>query len=70
MGLTRKGWSRVMLGAALLATAETFNPTTGLFTSAGSLVQGRYYHTATLVSGKVLLAGGIGTSYTSAELYF
>lgn len=54
----------------LLNSAELFDPTTGLITSAGSMGQGRYNHTATLVSGKVLLAGGLGPSFSTAELYF
>ena len=41
----------------------------GTWTATGSLVTGRYGHTATLLlDGKVLVAGGIG-ALTSAELY-
>ncbi len=54
----------------LLNSAELFDPTTGLLISAGSMGQGRYNHTATLVDGKVLLVGGVGPTFSTAELYF
>ncbi len=57
---------------AALATAELFDPSTGAWTSAGSMLQARANHTATLLpSGKLLLAGGeVGeVSDASAELY-
>jgi hypothetical protein len=59
----------------LLATAELFDPGTGLFTATGNLQASRSEHTATLLNdGRVLLAGGVtGTALASAvataELY-
>jgi hypothetical protein len=63
-----------LVGNKAVATdsAELFDPTTGNWSSAGSLAAGRIYPTATLlVSGKVLIAGGHSGSGTlsSAELY-
>ena len=56
-----------------LASAELFDPATGIWTTNGALTDGRYYHTATLLAnGKVLVAGGLSTNFTllsSAELY-
>ncbi len=56
-----------------LASAELYNPSTGTWTSTGSLKTGRYSHMAVLLpNGKVLVVGGEMTSgaYTpSAELY-
>ncbi|MGB8011819.1 MAG: kelch repeat-containing protein [Terriglobales bacterium] len=64
-------------GLPTLAAAELYDPTTGTFSSTGSLGTARYGHSATLLTdGKVLVAGGVTSSdgYTfvtiaSAELY-
>lgn len=51
-----------------LASAELYDPATGIWTPTGALGTMRYYHTATLLpNGKVLLSGGLGGA--SAELY-
>jgi N-acetylneuraminic acid mutarotase len=57
-----------------LTSVETYNPSTGLYTTAtGRLSEGRYEHTATLLlDGSVLLAGGtspMGTVANSGEVF-
>jgi hypothetical protein len=59
--------------ASLTAVAELFDPGTGSFTTTGSLITAREYHTATLLqNGKVLIAGGLDANnayVAQAELY-
>lgn len=55
-----------------LSSAELYDPTTKLWTSAGAMATARSGHTATVLSnGKVLVAGGVNTvGWTaSVELY-
>ncbi|WP_271466134.1 IPTL-CTERM sorting domain-containing protein [Paracidovorax valerianellae] len=56
-----------------LASAELYDPSTNVWSSAGNLVNVRSQHTATLLpSGKVLVSGGFDNSngdLASAELY-
>ena len=61
-----------MTAAAHLASAELYDPASGTWTATGSLATARDGHTATLLpNGKVLVAGGAGSSgsLASAELY-
>jgi hypothetical protein len=55
------------------ATAELYDPSTGLFSPAGSMVIARAFQSAMLLpNGKVLLAGGLDTNLnaaSTAELY-
>jgi uncharacterized delta-60 repeat protein len=56
-----------------LASAELYDPKTGIFSRTGSTATPREWHTATLLpDGRVLIAGGTGNHGTfaaSAELY-
>ena len=60
-------------GGPALATAELYDPATGVFTATGSMTTGRANPTATLLpNGLVLVAGGqtsSGYPMSSAELY-
>jgi hypothetical protein len=60
------------LASTTLATAQMYDPTTGQFSPAGSMNEGRQGQTATrLDDGDVLIAGGSNTSgpLATAELY-
>ena len=72
------GGSGLPSGPYAFASAELYDPVTGTFTITGSMGTERVGHTATLLpSGRVLIAGGIGSGkcsagvcyFASAELY-
>src|ERR1700733_10569786 len=51
--------------APLLASAELYDPATGIFTATGSMTTGRAQHSAILLAdGRVFIAGGTGDRST------
>ena len=53
-------------GFEIRASAEAWDPTSGAFSAAGSLPDGRINHTATLLpDGRVLVVGGVGNGGAS-----
>jgi hypothetical protein len=67
------GWANAESTANSVSSAELYHPTTGTFSSTGSMMTNRRYHTATLLpDGRVLIAGGTyarNDALASAELY-
>ena len=62
----------VLIVGSAAATAELFNPSTGLFSATGSFVTARNYPTATVLrNGRVLIAGGSfpPDALTTTEVY-
>jgi len=70
--LLHNGKVLVAGGFTGVASAELYDPATGIWTTTGSHAVGRYYHTATLLpNGKVLVVGGEGKRgfLTATDLY-
>lgn len=71
------GYTRVGGNSSQTATTEIYDPATGSFTSGPTMKQGRFSHSATLLSdGRVLFVGGASsddgiriTALASAEIY-
>jgi hypothetical protein len=62
-------------GGSALASAEVYDPATGIFSATGSMITARFAHSATLLAdGTVLIAGGTanangGSPGARAEIY-
>ena len=70
--LVAGGTLALSTGSFVLASAEIYNPSTGLWTTTGAMKNARTGHTATLLTtGLVLAAAGTGAiaDLVSAELY-
>jgi hypothetical protein len=71
--LVTGGYIIVGGSATFLASAEVYDPVSGLWSTTGNLSTARNYHTSTLLpNGKVLTCGGIGTTaipLQSTELF-
>src|SRR5438093_4410160 len=71
--LVTGGWALPENQTNSVASAELYDPSTGIFTATGNMNVIRRYHTATLLpDGKVLIAGGTdhgNSALASAELY-
>ncbi len=59
-------------GSGALATSEIYDPTSNTWSAGATMIEGRRYHRAVDIGGRVLVAGGIpafATSTETAEIY-